>query len=393
MEGDGDEAAEGMGQAAEFACFRLVLSNGGGHGGKERIEKHRLEIRAAPIRRNRQRNVKELESELSKHKRALTALANDFATKVNTEVAKRERAAQRDRDSHAYSRIARLEAEMEQLRRQAAQGRFVRSTREECENLRAELASRDDSILKLKREAAAAETRAATSARRLTDAERTTKQFTTQVKEQAAELKELRHAVESFKEDKAHKLARMAALEEQCSYAAARIATVQAEADRSAANIDKIEANCEEALEKLQDKYTKATDELKMAKALIGELQAQLAARIRENAAPKAHTDEEFDMLSIAGKRTARHRDVEFALAFLSQRTWRAADWVIIVEKQGWLEDFFDSKQCWRLRMDWAHELFATCTSLHWGSKLGLYLTLTEHMPTRQIRRISQACY
>eukprot|EP00965_Chrysotila_dentata_P047047 1561842-Pleurochrysis_carterae.AAC.1 len=45
----------------------------------------------------------------------------------------------------------------------------------------------------------------------------------------------------------------------------------------------------------------------------------------------------------------------------------------------------------WELRMEWARTLFAECTSTHWGTRLGLYLSLTEHMPTRQIRRINQA--
>eukprot|EP00965_Chrysotila_dentata_P098312 3250462-Pleurochrysis_carterae.AAC.1 len=60
--------------------------------------------------------------------------------------------------------------------------------------------------------------------------------------------------------------------------------------------------------------------------------------------------------------------------------------------KQGWLEQIWESKDVWDLRMDWARMLFGTCMSTHWGSKLGLYLSLTEHMPTRQIRRINQAC-
>eukprot|EP00965_Chrysotila_dentata_P024580 813929-Pleurochrysis_carterae.AAC.1 len=42
--------------------------------------------------------------------------------------------------------------------------------------------------------------------------------------------------------------------------------------------------------------------------------------------------------------------------------------------------------------MDWARDLLAQCTSTHWRARFGLYLTLSEHVPTRQIRRITQAC-
>eukprot|EP00965_Chrysotila_dentata_P221406 6192365-Pleurochrysis_carterae.AAC.5 len=51
----------------------------------------------------------------------------------------------------------------------------------------------------------------------------------------------------------------------------------------------------------------------------------------------------------------------------------------------------WESEEVWDLRMGWARTLFGTCMSMHWGSKLGLYLSLTEHLPTRQIRRINQA--
>eukprot|EP00965_Chrysotila_dentata_P154862 5117139-Pleurochrysis_carterae.AAC.5 len=40
--------------------------------------------------------------------------------------------------------------------------------------------------------------------------------------------------------------------------------------------------------------------------------------------------------------------------------------------------------------MDRLREVLATCTSTHLRTRLGLYLTLTEHHPTSQILRIAQ---
>eukprot|EP00965_Chrysotila_dentata_P075665 2499255-Pleurochrysis_carterae.AAC.1 len=57
------------------------------------------------------------------------------------------------------------------------------------------------------------------------------------------------------------------------------------------------------------------------------------------------------------------------------------------------MEELWESKETWTLRMDWMRKVLANCMSTHWGVKLGLYLALNEHMPSRQILRIAQVSY
>eukprot|EP00965_Chrysotila_dentata_P232057 6198739-Pleurochrysis_carterae.AAC.1 len=134
------------------------------------------------------------------------------------------------------------------------------------------------------------------------------------------------------------------------------------------------------------------------ASRLLASLQAaqaklfSLAEACKDHVAPKAHTVDEFEELSAAGQRTARFRDIKFIEAFLGRRTWRAADWATALARHGLLDELWESKEVWRFRMEWGRELFSMCMGQHWGTKLGLYLALTEHMPTRQVLRIAQVC-
>lgn len=105
----------------------------------------------------------------------------------------------------------------------------------------------------------------------------------------------------------------------------------------------------------------------------------------------KAHTGEEFESLSIAGQRTARHRSMLFLQGFFeSQDSWRPADIATVLEKCGYLEGVWESKEIWGYRMAWANDLFAVCTSTHWGVKFGLYLAVTEHVSKAAMTRIAQ---
>eukprot|EP00965_Chrysotila_dentata_P043928 1460081-Pleurochrysis_carterae.AAC.2 len=94
---------------------------------------------------------------------------------------------------------------------------------------------------------------------------------------------------------------------------------------------------------------------------------------------PRSHAANAFTNRSDGAQQTARHRHIEYAMCFLEQREWRVGDWITVMMKMGWLEAFWESKAMWELRMDWVRTLLATCMSTHWGTKLGLYLALTEH--------------
>lgn len=80
-----------------------------------------------------------------------------------------------------------------------------------------------------------------------------------------------------------------------------------------------------------------------------------------------------------------------FLGAFLdAQETWRPADVATVLAKHDLLEGVWESREVWKMRMNWARDLFAICTSHHWGVKFGLYLTVTEHLSKSQIARIAQ---
>eukprot|EP00965_Chrysotila_dentata_P062331 2065570-Pleurochrysis_carterae.AAC.1 len=100
---------------------------------------------------------------------------------------------------------------------------------------------------------------------------------------------------------------------------------------------------------------------------------------------PKMRDDADFRALSESAQQVVWHRDVECASWFVQQRTWRVGDWVEVLKRKDWLDALWESKELWAYhRMDWARTLFAKCTGQHWGPKLGLYLTLMEHVPTGQ---------
>ena len=75
---------------------------------------------------------------------------------------------------------------------------------------------------------------------------------------------------------------------------------------------------------------------------------------------------------------------------FDSQASWRAADVATVLQRKDLLEGVWNTKEIWELRMVWARDLFAVCTSHHWGVKFGLYLVITEHLSKLQIARIAQ---
>lgn len=146
----------------------------------------------------------------------------------------------------------------------------------------------------------------------------------------------------------------------------------------------------------------------KEAETNMCRLQAEVAdlhERLEAEAAPKppkAHTVNEYDALSYEGQATARHRTTKYASEFLNTMpSWRGEDWASALHRHGTPEtgeytsplliEVWESKELWRLRMDWARELFGMCQSHHWGLKLGLYCTLTEHMPTRQLFRVAMS--
>eukprot|EP00965_Chrysotila_dentata_P014446 478780-Pleurochrysis_carterae.AAC.1 len=59
---------------------------------------------------------------------------------------------------------------------------------------------------------------------------------------------------------------------------------------------------------------------------------------------PGEHTAESFSKLSDSGKSSAQWREIAYAEWFLEQREWWPDDWVGVIERRGWLEDFWESK-------------------------------------------------
>ena len=109
--------------------------------------------------------------------------------------------------------------------------------------------------------------------------------------------------------------------------------------------------------------------------------------------APKSYTKEEFESLSEGAQYTAKSRNVTYGELLTGAHDFRPDEWVALAKRRGdeFVAGLFESKEMWKLRMDWLREMCGVCQYTHWGVKLGLYCTLTEHMPTRQQVRISMA--
>eukprot|EP00965_Chrysotila_dentata_P076645 2530507-Pleurochrysis_carterae.AAC.2 len=131
-----------------------------------------------------------------------------------------------------------------------------------------------------------------------------------------------------------------------------------------------IERNAEEALLEMGAEHDSATAR---ANAELQQLINELAAVKAESRKVEglAGSAEQFAALSEGAQRTARSRDVAFALSFLEQR--RIEDWIAALKKKGWLQDIQKSNEVLSLRREWARTLFSKCMSTHWGSRLGYY--------------------
>eukprot|EP00965_Chrysotila_dentata_P221390 6192358-Pleurochrysis_carterae.AAC.3 len=90
-------------------------------------------------------------------------------------------------------------------------------------------------------------------------------------------------------------------------------------------------------------------------------------AKSEEHMGPrsKEYSDVVFDGRSEGAKRVARSRDVKYAKWFLSQRNWRVDDWISVFARRGRIEEVWECKEMWELRMAWMNEVLATCTSNH----------------------------
>ena len=182
-----------------------------------------------------------------------------------------------------------------------------------------------------------------------------------------------------------------AAVEESERLAAAAIAK-ELELDRQRARFEGVIHACEEAKKAEMGRLEEAFN---LAQQNIETLENEMAG-LSESvipAAPHFHTEEEYAALAPGAQYTARSRQIQFAEWFLNRFEWRAADLATVIGRRGeqFLDDFFDTKELWRLRMEWLREVIGICENTHWRVKLGLYCTLSEHMPSRQLRRIAYA--
>eukprot|EP00965_Chrysotila_dentata_P245916 6206852-Pleurochrysis_carterae.AAC.1 len=151
--------------------------------------------------------------------------------------------------------------------------------------------------------------------------------------------------------------------------------------------------------EKLKGKLAKAAAKVKSTstEADLEAAQKQVIELIesKEQAPkrPRSNTTQDFESMDYAGQATARHRAIKYAESLLDDFSWRGKDLATILKRKGLIEDVWESKELWTLRMEWARELFGQMMSFHWDVKLpGLYLTFTKHMlPTRLVRRVAQA--
>eukprot|EP00965_Chrysotila_dentata_P109774 3627610-Pleurochrysis_carterae.AAC.1 len=352
-------------------------------------------------------------SDLKKQLASVTAKLNqtkaNFAHQVGVQVRLGVRKARAATDVSIHLELNSLKEELAQQRRVTSIKTHHNKLAERIAHLESELLARDAEIKRLNAVVAAGEKVEALGKRRLASVNHSAKQHSAEQEAREAALKkqakELR-AQEVKLQDKAAECKR---LEGELKAAAAReaeqaetVTALEAKIAASASLMASMEQDCkaallekkgehEAAVLKMESKHETALDGAEArAKKLLQKLSDESAKQFPKSR-PKGHTADAFESLSEVAQRQARHRDVEYASWFLQQREWRVEDWVTVIAKQGWLEAFWESKDVWDFRMDWARTLLASCMSTHWGAKLGLYLTLTEHVPTRQIRRINQA--
>eukprot|EP00965_Chrysotila_dentata_P093792 3100109-Pleurochrysis_carterae.AAC.3 len=79
-----------------------------------------------------------------------------------------------------------------------------------------------------------------------------------------------------------------------------------------------------------------------------------------------------------------------YAEQLLASHEWRTEILITVISRPGLIESLFKSREIWRRQMQWVQATFVELARDHWGVKLGLCLTLTEHLPTRQTPRTAQ---
>eukprot|EP00965_Chrysotila_dentata_P019595 651050-Pleurochrysis_carterae.AAC.2 len=164
--------------------------------------------------------------------------------------------------------------------------------------------------------------------------------------------------------------------------------TAVAQATRQVEAIARAAASSREANLKQQEDLQ---EELTRMEELVKELEEKSAdLKAAQMKAPKSYTEEEWAKLSYNGKATARHRAVHTFCEFLELGKWRPADVATALQRCDLLEDLWETREVWALRMEWARTIFGMCMSTHWGVRLGLHLVLVVHLPTHLIRRLGQ---
>jgi len=177
------------------------------------------------------------------------------------------------------------------------------------------------------------------------------------------------------------KLAKALAEEERRSKADRKVA---------AAHAKRTSALFEERLSVAQQDAVSARAEIEQLQQSVELMRGSAAAKVFDRK-KSLHSPEAFAALSSDAQRQARSRALQFLGAFFdTQEHWRGHDIATALQRKGLLEELWDSREMWVLRMEWARDLHGVCTSHHWGAKFGLYLVITEHLSKSQIGRIAQ---
>eukprot|EP00965_Chrysotila_dentata_P175722 5801076-Pleurochrysis_carterae.AAC.2 len=376
---------------------------------------------------------KQLEKAVAEHEQTKAAFAREMEMHVRAGV----RRARITSDATVHANLSKLQAELLFLRRDARAARHLTNQKAKVIYLEATVAERDATISDLKQKLLALEKCDTLHKRRLSNVSNTLgtqqseqKARTAQLKKQhkaeaqelqtklvarEAELKALSERSQRMQAE-ADDAAKLAKTEAKAAAARAKTAStnaaqkLKAAADEAAAQalaaselkkekaavdaqMAALEQNCEDTILEMNTEHELALDKArKRVEKLLAALEEQSSTGYHTSV-PMGRSTDDFDSLSDAAQRTARHRDIEYATWFIAQREWRVEEWITVMKKQNWLEAFWECKEMWEYRMEWARTLLCTCMSTHFGSKLGLYLALTEHIPSRQIRRINQARY
>ena len=95
--------------------------------------------------------------------------------------------------------------------------------------------------------------------------------------------------------------------------------------------------------------------------------------------------EKSWDSYSKGGMRWARKQEVDWLDELLTTREWREEDLATVLAHNGLLEGVFDSREGWRLRMEWLRSTLGTIISNYWNPEKAVSLMVALNLSERSV--------